>query len=198
MSCVSVSELTAASTWQGGFLAVLPAVRTHARLRFRYLRAEPREEAVQAAIATACVSYRRLLYQGKADALHASSLAAFAVHRVQSGRMVGSRQNSRDLLSPRARRAQPSRVQHLEDSWQESLVEARRMPPGDLAAFNIDFGQWLSSFPQRDRQIITALASGENTAVVAGRFGLTAGRISQLRRRYEREWHVFQGEWPSN
>ena len=33
--------------WQTGFLAVLPAVETHARIRFRRLNADRREEAIQ-------------------------------------------------------------------------------------------------------------------------------------------------------
>jgi hypothetical protein len=73
-------------------------------------------------------------------------------------------------------------------------VESKRVPRADLAAFHIDFAQWLGGFGRRDQRIISALASGETTSAVAGRFGLTAGSVSQLRRRYERNWLVFQGE----
>ena len=196
MSAVPVSSEPVA--WQTNFLAVLPAIQTHARIRFRHLRPEPREEAVQAAIASACLSYQRLVSQGKLHAVRPSSLADFAVRRVRSGRMVGSRQNSRDLHSPLTQRKHRVFLHSLtpdkRDAWQAALVESKRVPPADLAAFHIDFEHWLGGFAHRDRKIITALASGERTAAVAGRFGLTAGRVSQLRRRYERDWRVFQGE----
>jgi hypothetical protein len=198
MSSVSLSELTVSPSWQTGFLAVLPAVQNHARIRFRHLRAELRGEAVQAAIATACISYRRLASQGKLHAVRPSSLADFAVRRVCNGRMIGSRQNSLDLHSSLAQRKHPIRMHSLtpseQDSWQAALVECKRVPPAELAAFHIDFELWLEGFAHRDRQIITALAGGERTAAVAGQFGLTAGRVSQLRRRYEHNWLVFQGE----
>jgi hypothetical protein len=38
------------------------------------------------------------------------------------------------------------------------------------------------------------LARRERTHVVAERFGITSGRVSQLRRRYEWGWLKFQGE----
>ena len=199
MSCVHISGLPVSSSWQSGFLAVLPTVRTHARIRFRYLRAESREEAVQAAIASACLSYQRLARQGKLHGVHPASLADYAVRRFRSGRSVGSRQNSLDLHSPLARRKHQIHLHSLTpstrgDDWQAALVECRRVAPADLAAFHLDFAQWLGGFAQRDRRIISALASGEATSAVAGRFGLTAGRVSQLRRRYEQDWLTFQGE----
>jgi hypothetical protein len=199
MSCVPLPELTKSPPWQAGFLAVLPAVRTHARIRFRYLRPESREEAVQATIASACLSYQRLARQGKLHGIRPSSLADYAVRRVRSGRTIGGRQNSLDVHSPLARRKHPIRLHSLTpsrpgDEWQAALLESRRVAPADLAAFHLDFAQWLGGFAQRDRRIISALASGEATSAVAGRFGLTAGRVSQLRRRYEQDWRLFQGE----
>jgi hypothetical protein len=44
------------------------------------------------------------------------------------------------------------------------------------------------------RRIARALALGEQTKIVAQRFGLTAGRISQLRGWFRRHWERFQAE----
>jgi DNA-directed RNA polymerase specialized sigma subunit len=63
-----------------------------------------------------------------------------------------------------------------------------------LAAFRIDFAQWMKRLHRRDRRIIAAFVSGERTWSVAERFGISEGRVSQLRRKYEREWRVFQGQ----
>jgi hypothetical protein len=200
MSCVPQSELGFGDHWHAGFLSVLPAVQTHAKIRFRHLRAEQREEAIQEAIALACVSYQRLVCQGKLEALRASTLAEYAVRRVRDGRSVGSRQNSRDVLGRLASQRHGVEVRTLtppqedQDGWQPALIECRRVLPCDLAVFLIDFEQWLSSFSPRHRRIITTLASGERTAAVAEQFGLTPGRVSQLRRHYEHNWRVFQGE----
>jgi hypothetical protein len=202
MSCVPLSELGVCDEWQAGFLAVLPAVQTHAKIRFRHLRAEQREEAIQEAIAFACVSYQRLVGQGKQEALRSATLAEFAVRRVRNGRFVACRQHSQDVLGPFVHQKRGFEVRSLTPSredqggWQATLIECKRVLPSDMAAFRIDLEQWLASFSQRHRQIITTLASGERTAAVAEQFGLTAGRVSQLRRRYERHWLAFQGDRP--
>jgi DNA-directed RNA polymerase specialized sigma24 family protein len=77
------------STWQAGFLSVLPTVKAHARIQFRKLAAHEREDAVQEAIASACASYQRLAAKGQLHTAHASTLAKYAVNFVRSGRHVG-------------------------------------------------------------------------------------------------------------
>jgi hypothetical protein len=200
MTIVQPSHSGSPMQWQTQFLLMLPAVQSHARIQFRRLRADRREDAVQEAIASACVAFQRLASQGRLDAALPSTLADFAVRRVRGGRRVGSRQNSQDVHSASAQAKHGLQVQSLtpwqaeQQSWHSCLVEDRRVWPSDLAAFRVDFAEWLRSFPLRHRRIITALASGEPTAAAADRFGLTAGRVSQLRRSYERNWRVFQGE----
>jgi hypothetical protein len=74
------------------------------------------------------------------------------------------------------------------------ILADRRVPVPELAAFSIDFDCWFEKFSRRDRAIISALIGGDHPSGVADRFGITRGRVSQLRRRYEREWMEFQGE----
>ena len=74
------------------------------------------------------------------------------------------------------------------------MLEDHRVTPAAQAVFNLDFQDWLGTFCSRDRRIINRLAAGESTFAVADRFGVTASRISQLRRRFERSWSAFQGE----
>ena len=190
-----------AGGWQAGFLSVLPAVRTHARIRFRRLPAERREEAVQEAIASACVSYQRLAARGRLHAARPSTLATFAVHFVRNGRHVGGGQDAAgDALSPAAQARHGFRTASLDPrdrasgGWRQVAVEDRRTAVPDLAAFRVDFARWLRTLARRDRRIVAALAAGEGTGAVAGRFGLSPGRVSQLRRRYEHLWHAFHGD----
>jgi hypothetical protein len=187
--------------WQAGFLQVLPAVQTHAQIQFRRLPAGRKEEAIQEAIASACVSYQLLAAQGRLHVVRPGTLARFAVHAVRNGRHVGGRQDTvRDALSKVAQDRHRFRIGTIEDSdvespqWSRVAVAERRASVPDVAAFRIDFAAWLKTLNRRDRRIIIALAAGEGTARVADHFGLTAGRVSQLRRRYERLWLSFQGE----
>jgi hypothetical protein len=101
----------------------------------------------------ACVSYQRLVYQEKLEALRASTLAEYAVRRVRGGRRVGGRQNFRDALCSSAYRAQGFEVRSLtpsredQDVWKATLIECRRTLPSDMAAFRIDLDQGLRVSP---------------------------------------------------
>jgi hypothetical protein len=195
--------------WQAGFLSVLPAIQTHARMCFRSLKALDRAEAIQEAVASACVAYRSLAARGRLHVAHPGTLAKYAVKRVRGGRHVGSRQDAAgDVMSPAAGRRHSVKVvsfdsparddraaaSHGREDWRHVAVEDRRVSVPDLAAFRVDFEQWLRTLSSRDRRIIGALASGDGTSTVADRFGCSSGRISQLRRKYEQLWRVFQGE----
>ncbi|HEV3023775.1 MAG TPA: hypothetical protein VGX76_14975, partial [Pirellulales bacterium] len=79
-------------------------------------------------------------------------------------------------------------------AWKEVLVEDRRSTPAETAAARIDFATWLARLCRRDRGVATTLAAGESGRDTAKKFGLTAGRISQLRTELKRNWQAFQGE----
>jgi hypothetical protein len=189
--------------WQSGFLQVLPAVQTHAQIRFRHLPAVHRQEAVQECIAAACQSYQLLAAKGRLDVARPSTLATYAVRHVQNGRHVGGHQDSaRDPLSPVAQRRHGVRVVSLDSrrgigrstGWRQVAVEGRRADVPELAAFRVDFAEWLRMLTRRDRKIISAMATGERTKDLAERFRLSQARISQLRGQYERMWNAFQGQ----
>jgi hypothetical protein len=72
MSAISLSQLPHSGQWQNGFLAVLPAVRIHARICFRKLRRCDSEEAVAETVASAFKSYGSLARRGKLANVHAS------------------------------------------------------------------------------------------------------------------------------
>jgi hypothetical protein len=193
--------------WQSGFLQVLPAVKTHAKIQFRRLPLERREDAIAEAIASAVVVYRRLAAQGRLHVAHPGTIATNAVHHVRNGRHVGGGQDAaRDVLSPVCQRRHhvkvvsydrdrlPASLRDGTDGWRRIAVEDRNAMIPDLAAFRIDFTQWLQLLTDRDRRIICALSSGDSTKAVAERFRLSEGRVSQLRRKFERLWQIFQGE----
>ena len=85
------------------FLKYLPAVQTHAAIKFRGLSAIEREEAIAEATAAAYINVNNAVRNGKAQNLRASTVATYAALHVLSGKHVGgSRDRSKDALSPRA------------------------------------------------------------------------------------------------
>ena len=150
-------------------------------------------------MASAAVAYARLHEQGKADIAYATPLANFAVRQYLAGRRVGGQLNVNDISSRHAQRFHGFIVERLDrrnpdGSWKEALVEDRGFTPAETAAARIDFADWLSRLCWRDRGVATTLATGETGRDTARQFGLTAGRVSQLRTELKRNWQEFQGE----
>jgi RNA polymerase sigma factor (sigma-70 family) len=191
---------SAERTWQAAFSAILPTIRSYAQHAFRYLSAAEREEAVQEAIANACVAYARLVQQGRSERAFPTVLARFAIAQVRDGRKVGTSINTRDVMSKRAQQRlkfmveRIDRFEHGGEQWAEAVVPDSRTPIADQVWFRIDFPEWLRRLSRRDRRVALVLAEGHSTSDVAKRFRLSPGRISQLRRQLHDTWQTFQGE----
>ncbi len=181
------------------FLTMLPQIRAQALVAFRKLRAELRAELVQEVIANAYCAFVRLVQQGKEDVAFQTPLAWYAIRQIRDGRRVGSKRNVRDISAEHAQRVHGIRIQRLEqrdrktNQWREVLVEDRHASPADTAAARIDVAAWFKTMPRRARKIAKVLAAGESTMNAAKQFGVTAGRISQLRRELQASWEQFQG-----
>src|ERR1017187_5045724 len=111
--------------WQSGFLTVLPAVETHAKIQFRKLRPEQREDAIQEAIASACVSYQILAAKNRLHDAKPATIATFAVNYVRNHRHVGGHQNVRDVMSPLCQHRHGTKVVGDSDGWKLIAVEDR-------------------------------------------------------------------------
>jgi hypothetical protein len=66
-------------------------------------------------------------------------------------------------------------------------------PPPDQAAFRIDFPRWRTTRTERDRGILHDLMLGERTGQVSRKYGISASRVSQLRRDFHDDWQRFCG-----
>jgi len=162
-----------------------------------------RVAAAQEAFAAACANFQRLAARGQLDVAHPGMLADFAVRHVRIGRHVGGKQDAaKDVMSPvchdrhgvRVRSFHCHRAGDGTDGWRQVAIAERKASIPDTAAFRVDFEEFLRTLARRDRKVIACFVRGEGTFAVAERFGVTPGRISQLRRRYEREWRAFQGQ----
>lgn len=67
--------------WHAGFLRMVPIIALHARIVFRGLRPDAKEEAVAECIANALVAYCRLCELGKQAIIYPGVLARFAARQ---------------------------------------------------------------------------------------------------------------------
>lgn len=189
--------------WHAEFEAMIPRIEKHAKIAFRRLRPEAREEAVQETVCNACRAFARLVELGKTDVAYPSALARYGVSQVRTGRKVGGSLNIRDVSSEYCQRKKNLVVERLdhydseEEAWAEVLVEDRRAGPAPTAIIRIDFAAWLQFLPGRLRKIADFLARGETTTAAAKRFRISKGRVSQLRRQLYEAWRRFQGDLPA-
>jgi hypothetical protein len=197
------------------YLALLPRIETHARIIFRHLKSpDRREDAVQETIAIAWKWFVRLAECGKDPAQYPSTLASLATRAVKCGRRVTGQERAKDVMSPAAQRRHRFRVESLRtstrksfedvytdprgqremDAMEERLRDNTRTPVDEAAAFRIDFPAWLVRQSERDRRIIGAMVRDERTLDLAHMFGVSPGRIAQLRRAYHADWQRFHGD----
>ena len=182
---------------QEQFLEMLPQIRSQACRAFRRLQRELREDLIQEVIANAYCAYVSLVRRGRANVAYATPLANFAIRQAIAGRRVGSSSRIYDVSSPFARSARGILVERLDDEqgkWRAALVEDRHATPAEIAAARIDVAAWFCGMSDSHRRIAQALALGDTTSDVARQFGLSAARVSQIRRQLEASWAAFQGE----
>src|SRR4051812_24107591 len=174
-------------TAEPNFLDMLPTIHRAANYAFRHLRRAVREDLLAEVVANAFTAFRRLVARGKAALAYPTVLAKFAVKQVREGRRVGSKRNVLDVMSSYSQRRKGFFVQQFPEAtkhskWQEFVVEDRRASPAEIASFKIDFAAWLKRLRLSKRQVALRLVAGDSTSEVAGRFRLSPGRVSQLRK----------------
>jgi hypothetical protein len=108
--------------------------------------------------------------------------------------------NGKEPLSRYARVRNGYQIERLhnysarQDRWIDMLVEDKRASVADLVAARMDVRAWFAALTRRTKWIAKDLAHGFSTSEVARKYGVTAGRISQMRRQLEQSWASFQNE----
>jgi hypothetical protein len=184
---------------QSRFLELLPRIELHARICFRDVRCpQRRDDLVAEAVSLAWLWYVRLARRGKDAADFPSTLAGYAARAVRSGRRLCGQEAANDVCSPGPQRRGGLRVcglpypdDHGGGALHEALRDNTRSEVPEQAAFRLDFPAWLATLSRRDRRLLGQLMLGERTCDVARRFGVSAARVSQLRRRFKEEWEHF-------
>jgi DNA-directed RNA polymerase specialized sigma24 family protein len=187
---------------QAAFLELLPQVRAHAEFAFRFVRCEQaRADCVAETVALAWKGFLALTRRDKDPGAFVTTFARRCAQAVRAGRRLAGQESGRDVLAPAARQGHGFTVGRFPDyatpyggAWQESLVDNARSPVDEAAAFRLDFPCWLATLAERDRRLVEDMTLGHRTVDLARQFGLSAGRVSQLRRQYHTAWRRFHGE----
>jgi hypothetical protein len=176
------------------FLKWLPRIRTAAAIAFRNVRGQDRDDLIAETVANAYVAMAALANRNALNLAFPSVLSRYAISQIKDGRRVGTPSNVREVLSEYAQNHKDFTVDRLDvfdataGDWQEVLVEDRRARPADLVQTKLDFADYLRSLPVRHRRIAKFLAKGENTSSTSRKFGVSAGRISQMRAELKQAW----------
>lgn len=182
--------------------AILPRVQQHARIYFRHVKCrDKRADHIAECIALAWKWFVRLVRRGKDVLQFVSALATYAARAVRSGRRVVGHEKSKDVLSPVAQRKHGFAVGKLPDfstlsdnPLQEALHDNTVSPVPDQVAFRLDFPAWLSTLGQRNRAMAEDMALGHRTQELSHKYHVSQGRISQMRRYFEKDWARFCGD----
>jgi hypothetical protein len=181
-------------------LTILPRIELHGRVYFRHRKGDKRDEAIAEMVALAWKSFVNCVRNGKNPLAFPMALAVYAARGVRNGRRLCGQERIKDVLSPRAQQQHNFTVVSLPEGsslngnvFDEALIDNTRTPVDDQVAFRLDFPAWRRTRSDRDRRVIDELMVGERTMDVADKHGLTAARISQLRRDFYEDWTKFCG-----
>jgi hypothetical protein len=197
------------------YLLLLPRLETHACVVFRGVRCPARQEdRVQECVALGWQWFLRLAERGKDVFAFLMAIVALVARAVQCGRRLCGQERSKDVLSPLAQGRRGFRVEHLpattggphdhlysdphgqalHDGFEERLRDNAVTPPPDAAAFRIDWPRFLRGLARRDREMALFLSLGNSGKAAAARFGVSPGRVTQLRQQWCLAWRACQGE----
>ena len=196
------------------FLALVPKIEKRARIAFAYLKcANQRADKIAEAVALAWKLFVRLHERGKDVATFPVVFAVFVARAVACGRRLVGVEPAGDVLSQVAQRRHGFSVTLLPDSdaisihevldshapstfdtLEERLANNTQTPVPDQAAFRIDFPEWLRTLSSREKTMVQAMMREEGTNDLSRKFGVSAGRISQIRSNLRTEWAKFCGE----
>jgi hypothetical protein len=181
------------------FLVHLPRFQAHADYAHRHIHCpETRSDLTAETIALAWMHFLRLVERGKDPSRFITTLALRCSQAVRAGRRLAGSERISDVLSPITRARHGYSLEKLDDLLRadveisEALSENTQSEVLDQVAFRMDFPRWRRRLGVRNRRVLNALMVGEGTKAVARQFGLSPGRVSQMRREFKESWERFQ------
>lgn len=122
---------------------------------------------------------------------HPGGLARLAVRAARWEPRFGSGRAKREALTA----PQELRYCPVEGwtGWLDALAVCPGPEPWELAAARLDVPPWVRRLSKHKRRVARELAKGRGTCEVASLFGMSAGRVSQLRRELRDSWERYHG-----
>ncbi len=191
-----------ASQFEATYLRLMPTVLRVARYHFRHVGCPDRRQDLVCEVLALCwLWHGRLAAQARDPAAFATVFAMTAARAVNSGRRLCGQEKARDALSPVCQRRREFTASPLPAGsnldgilFDAALHDNHRSPVPDQVQFRLDFPAWLATLPGPKRRLVGRLAEGHRTKDLAGEFGLSEGRISQLRREFQAGYAAFCGD----
>jgi hypothetical protein len=217
IASLSAFSVTATDNLQARFLSLLPKIERCARFYFRHITCSAkRTDRIAETVALCWKWFVRLAERGRDAAEFVTTLVALAARAVNSGRRLCKQESAVDVMSNVAQHRHGFNVESLPiatrrshesinalvrgqeelDAYEERLSDNAVTPPPDAAAFRIDFPRFLGRMSERDRALAMFLSLGHTATKAADKFGLSCGRVTQLRQRWHENWRLFEGEEP--
>ena len=215
IASLSAFPATATENLQARFLSLLPKIERCARFRFRHITCSAkRTDRIAETVALCWKWFVRLAERGRDAAEFVTTLVALAARAVNSGRRLCKQESAVDVMSNVAQHRHGFKVESLPistrrsqdsiyavvkgqeelDAYEERLQDNTVTPPPDAAAFRIDFPRFLGDMPARDCALAMFLSLGHSAKTAARKFGLSPGRVTQLRQRWHEDWHRSEEE----
>jgi len=193
----TIANSTAPVSFDALLDKMMPHFRYYARWHVRRKnRRGDYDDVMQDLTCMALEIYTSLIRCGKE--VFYSPIMKYAIKRYQDGRrFIGS--NTRDILSHQ------TQILGRSDTCQLSAIEVepgtwdfghynRNHDPAESVQWKLDYEAWLDQQTPRDQKIATDLSYGYTTGEVATKYGVSAGLISQYRRRYADSWNNFMSD----
>jgi hypothetical protein len=158
------------------FLSIVPRIELHGQVAFRgVLCPHRRANCISEMVALCWLWFLRLVQRGE-ERRHGFQVMALPHSATSYDRLgaVGG-QRKHDVLK-------------------ELLHDNGQTPVPDQVAFRLDFPAWRRTHARRTRRLMDGMILGERTGDLARKFGLSPGRISQLRRALHNDWRRFCGD----
>jgi hypothetical protein len=176
----------------------------HGEIVFRHVKCPSQKDDFIAELVALCWRWHlRLAERGIDSSQFITAMATFAARRVRSGGRLVGMEKSRDAMSPLAQRVHGFAVERIPDHtfpgtslFAEALEGNTRTSIPAQVCYRLDFAAWRATRTARDRRIVDRLMLGDRTTEVSRKFGLSPGRISQLRREFHADWCKFCEELP--
>jgi hypothetical protein len=187
------------------FLSVFkPRIEQQAGVSFRrYSRnRELVEELTQEAMGLGWHHYLTMKLKGEKDPEEFVSVFAERVCQgVRNGRKITGQERAKSISNPRTQAIRGICQQSLpeQDTGTENhdllrAIQDERDSPPDMAAYLIDTKEWLAQLPERKRELAMDMAAGDSTTDLAEKYGMTQGRVSQIRRELVESNRQFHGD----